>query len=152
MKIETYDKIMSRVGLSIFMFLVWMIGTAIFFGIFWVLAFSFEYLFGYGISSQVLLILAAVIGGPFSIFAAMYMRSTAKYGGNGGLNFRDWWMIFGHQIDFGDTKTKKLNEVEVDEWASENCSHFWRKCRKSYYSTWVFKCEAEAMAFKLRWS
>lgn len=151
MKIETYDKIMSRAGLSVLMFIIWMAGTAIFFGIFWILAFSFEYLFSYSISSQVLLILAAIIGGPFSIFAVFYIRSSSKYSNNG-LNFRDWWMIFGHPIDFGDEKAKGLDVKEVEKWISENCSSLWRKSNRQYYPIWVFKNEAEAMAFKLRWS
>lgn len=153
MKIEIYDKAMNRIWLSILMFLIWLLGTAIFFGVFWVIAYGFNYLFGIGISSQILLILATVIGGPFSIFAIFYIRSSSRYSSNGnGLDFRDWWLIFGHNIDFGDEKAKKLNLEEVDKWASENCSSLWRRRNKSYYPIWVFKDESEAMAFKLRWS
>lgn len=152
MRIETYDKIMSRIGLSILTFFIWLIGTAFFYGLFLVIILGVEHLFGISLSSQTLLILAAIIGGPFSIFATFYCRSATKYGSGNGIAFRDWWLIFGHEIDFGNDKAKNLDNEELNKWATENCSHFWRKCNKMYYTSWIFWDEAEAMAFKLRWS
>jgi len=50
--------------------------------------------------------------------------------------FDEWWRI--------------KNKIYSD-WCKENCREWWSHDVISQQTRWNFKCEEDAMAFKLRW-
>lgn len=148
MKQEIYDTWMDRAGIGAGLILVWLLGSAVMFGIFSLVMFGLNSLFGVNLSAPTLVIVSIISGIPISTFVLLFTKASQKYHIN---YFRDFWMAFGHLVELKSDKDFYDKVEEMETWCKQNCNYLYGRDGHTP-KRWVFLSKEDAMAFKLKWS
>ena len=147
MRQENYDTWMDRAGIGAGLILVWLLGSAIMFGVLSLIMAGLNALIGINFSPPTLVIISIISGVPISTFVLLFAKASNKYHIT---YFRDFWMAFGHAVILK-PKDDYYDQVdEMEEWCNQNCNHLFGNSNNT--RTWVFLSKEDAMAFKLKWS
>ncbi len=146
MKTQTYNTVVNIIGFVSGLLAVAVFGSALLFFFCWLVLTGASNIFGFAFSIKYLTIMTASMAIPIFAFSWTYIISCQIHGID---KFRDFWVIFGHEVEleFDDTFLKQRKEMIA--WCDENCDHLYKLLGSG--NRWIFWKESEALAFKLMW-